>query len=59
MSSNTDRDKEVEKIEKLLDKYKNHIILRVDVLENNQKPKVSSEKGVIYFLKSQLEPDYV
>jgi phage anti-repressor protein len=50
MSSNTDKGKEVrkyyEKIEKLLDKYKNHIIdnlsLRINALENNQKLKPTS-----------------
>lgn len=54
-----------EKIEKLLHKYKDHIIeslqKRIDVLENNQKLtiKIDYKKGVIYFLKSQLEPDNV
>jgi hypothetical protein len=65
MSSNTDKGKEVrkyyEKIEKLLDKYKNYIIeslqQKIDILENNQKPKVNTKKGVIYFIKSQLESD--
>jgi phage anti-repressor protein len=67
MSSNTDKGKEVrryyEKIEKLLHKYKNYIIeslqKRVDILLHNQKPIINSEKGVIYFIKSQLETDEV
>ena len=67
MNSNTERGKEVrkyyEKIEKLLHKYKDHIIeslqKRIDILENNQKPKINHKKGVIYFLKSQLEPDNI
>jgi len=67
MSSNTDKGKEVrkyyEKIEKLLHKYKNNIIKslkkRVDILENNQKPIINPEQGVIYFIKSQLETDEV
>lgn len=65
MASNTEKGNEVrkyyEKIEKLLHKYKDHIIenlsKRIDILENNQKPKISTSKGVIYFLKSQLETD--
>jgi hypothetical protein len=67
MSSNTDKGKEVrkyyEKIEKLLHKYKNHIIenlqKKVNVLENNQKPIINFEQGVIYFIKSQLETNEV
>jgi phage anti-repressor protein len=67
MNSNTERGKEVrkyyEKIEKLLHKYKDHIIeslqKRIDILEHNQKPKIEQKKGVIYFLKSQLEADNI
>jgi hypothetical protein len=65
MSSNTDKGKEVrkyyEKIEKLLHKYKNYIIesltKKIDILEQNQKPKVEQKKGIIYFIRSQLETD--
>jgi phage anti-repressor protein len=65
MASNTDKGKEVrkyyEKIEKLLHKYKNYIIesltKKIDILEQNQKPKVEQKKGIIYFIKSQLETD--
>ena len=41
--------------------YKNYIIeslqQKIDILENNQKPKVNTKKGVIYFIRSQLESD--
>jgi len=65
MSSNTDKGKEVrkyyEKIEKLLHKYKNYIIesltKKIDILEQNQKPKIEQKKGIIYFIRSQLETD--
>ena len=67
MNSNTEKGGEVrkyyEQIEKLLNKYKNHIIeslqKKVDILENNQKPKHNPKKGVIYFIRSHLEPDNV
>lgn len=62
MNSNTDKGKEVreyyEKIEKLLHKYKDHIIdglnKKIGILENNQKPKIESKKSLIYFIRSQL-----
>jgi phage anti-repressor protein len=45
-------------IEKHINKYKDHIIEalnnKVDVLNNNQKPKVDIKKGVIYILKTDL-----
>jgi len=68
MMSNTERGKEVrmyyEKIESVLNKYKNHIIeslnKKIDVLENNQKPKINTDnKRLIYVLRSQLEADDV
>ena len=67
MNSNTDKGGEVrkyyEQIEILLNKYKDHIIeslqKKVGVLENNQKPKHNLKKGVIYFIRSHLEPDNV
>lgn len=43
-------------LEKLIDKYKNHIINsmneKIKKLENNQKPKVNPKKGVIYIIKT-------
>lgn len=43
-------------LEKLIDKYKNHIIASMDqkinALKNNQKPKVNINKGVIYIIKA-------
>jgi phage anti-repressor protein len=43
-------------LEKLIDKYKDHIINSMDQkiiqLQNNQKPKVNVEKGVIYVIKA-------
>jgi superfamily II DNA or RNA helicase/phage anti-repressor protein len=67
MMSKTERGNEVrnyfEKIEKLLNKYKNYIIenlnKKIDVLEYNQKPIVKTGKGVIYFIKSKLLPDNI
>ena len=68
MMSNTDKGREVrlyyEKIESVLNKYKNHIIeslnKKIDVLENNQKPKINTDnKRLIYVLRSQLEADDV
>ena len=47
------------KIEKLLDKYKQIIIddlnKKIGIMENNQKPIISPQKGVIYVLKSNLD----
>jgi phage anti-repressor protein len=67
MNSNTERGSEVrnyyEQIEKLLNKYKDHIIeslqKKVGILENNQKPKLNPKRGVIYFIRSHLEPENV
>jgi phage anti-repressor protein len=67
MNSNTEKGGEVrkyyEQIETLLNKYKDHIIeslqKQVGILENNQKPKHNPKKGVIYFIRSHLEPDNV
>ena len=68
MMSNTEKGKEVrsyyEKIESVLNKYKNHIIenlnKKIDILENNQKPKINTDnKRLIYVLRSQLEADDV
>jgi phage anti-repressor protein len=67
MNSNTEKGGEVrnyyEQIEKLLNKYKDHIIeslqKQVGILENNQKPKHTPKKGVIYFIRSHLEPENV
>ncbi len=67
MNSNTEKGGEVrkyyEQIETLLNKYKDHIIeslqKKVGILENNQKPKHNPKKGVIYFIRSHLEPENV
>jgi phage anti-repressor protein len=67
MSSNTKRGKEVrqyyEKIELLLNKYKNHIIenleKRVSILENNQKPKIETKRGLIYFIKTEYTTENI
>lgn len=67
MMSNTKRGSEVrqyfEKVEKLLNKYKDHIIKilsdRINVLENNQKPIIQLKSDVIYFIRSNLLPDDV
>lgn len=46
-------------LEKLVDKYKNHIInsmsRKIKQLENNQRPKVNPKKGVIYIIKTSDE----
>ena len=46
-------------LEKLVDKYKNHIIDSMDQkikkLKNNQKPKVNPNKGVIYIIQTSDE----
>lgn len=43
-------------LEKLIDKYKDHIISSMDekiqALKNNQKPKVNTKKGVLYIIKA-------
>lgn len=67
MMSATSKGEEVrkyyEKIEHLLNKYKDYIIAgltkRIDVLENNQKPKPNIVKGIIYFIRSGLEPNNI
>jgi phage anti-repressor protein len=67
MNSNTEKGGEVreyyEKIEKLLHKYKDHIIdglnKKIGILENNQKPKIDSKKSLIYFIRSHLTADNV
>lgn len=52
-----------EKIEQLLNKYKDYVIdglnKRIDVLEYNQKPKPNVVKGVIYCIRSNMDPDNV
>jgi phage anti-repressor protein len=63
MSSKTKKSEEVRtyfiELEKHIDKYKNHIIealnKQVDVLHNNQKPKINNNGGVIYVLKSDKD----
>ena len=63
MSSKTKKAEEVRtyfiELEKHIDKYKNHIIealnKQVNVLNNNQKPKVDNKGGVIYVLKSNKD----
>lgn len=46
-------------LEKLVDKYKNHIISsmndKIKKLKNNQKPKVNPNKGVIYIIQTSDE----
>ena len=67
MNSNTSKGAEVrlyyEQIEKLLHKYKDYIIealeKKVGILENNQKPKIDPKNGLIYFIRSELEPENV
>lgn len=48
-------------LEKHIDKYKNHIIealnKQMQILSNNQKPKVDKKGGVIYILKSNKDID--
>lgn len=63
MSSKTKKAEEVRtyfiELEKHIDKYKNYIIealdKKINVLENNQKPKVENIGGVIYILKSNKD----
>jgi hypothetical protein len=65
MSSKTKKSEEVRtyfiELEKHIDKYKNYIIdglnKKIDILENNQKPKIESKSGVIYVLKSNKDID--
>jgi phage anti-repressor protein len=65
MRSSTSKAEEVRtyfiKIEKLIDKYKQVIIddlnKKLNILENNQKPKVNIKKGVIYIVKTQKTVD--
>lgn len=60
MSSKTKKAEEVRtyfiELEKHIDKYKNYIIeglnKRVSSLENNQKPKIKTQGGIVYVLKS-------
>ena len=43
-------------LEELIDKYKNYIIEglkdKINKLENNQRPKINPEKGVIYIIQT-------
>ena len=63
MNSKTKKAEEVRtyfiELEKHIDKYKNHIIealdKKINILENNQKPKVKNIGGVIYVLKSNKD----
>ena len=67
MLSQTERAKQVRQyylaIEKLIKKYHHYIqeqlYSKINVLENNQKPKVNIEEGIIYFFKAlnQLNVD--
>jgi hypothetical protein len=65
MSSKTKKAEEVRtyfiELEKHIDKYKNHIIdalnKQMQILSNNQKPKVDNKGGVIYILKSNKDID--
>lgn len=60
MQSRTKKGKEVRlyfvEIEKALDKYKDHIVLsmknKIKQLENNQKPYVNPQKGIIYVFEA-------
>ena len=65
--SKTDKAKEVRtyfiEIEKLMNKYKNYIIeglnKRIQILENNQKPILKPNNGVIYILKTNYDIIYL
>lgn len=60
MQSKTEKSLEVRKyflsLEELIDKYKDYIIEglndKIKKLENNQKPKINEEKGIIYILQT-------
>jgi hypothetical protein len=49
-------------IEKHINKYKDHIIeslnKKIDVLDNNQKPIIKKQSGVIYVLKTNEFASY-
>jgi len=65
MSSKTKKAEEVRtyfiQLEKHIDKYKNYIIdglnKEVNILKNNQKPKINTKDGIIYILKSTKDID--